>query len=82
MIIYIYWEKPELVSVKKAAIELKVPHIIGSLSRKLLQELARFTLGNLATSQGAYERASHAYSQRAFRSGGAPQDQESQVSVS
>ena len=49
MIIDIYWEKLELVSVKKAAIELKVPHIIGSLSRKLLQELARFTLGNLAT---------------------------------
>ena len=30
MIIDIYWEKTELVSVKKAAIELKVPHIIGS----------------------------------------------------
>ena len=38
MIIDIYWEKTELVSVKKAAIELKVPHIIGSLSRKLLSD--------------------------------------------
>ena len=74
MIIDIYW--------KKTVTELKVPHIIGSLSRKLLLELARFTLGNLATSQGVYERASHAYSQRDFRSDDAPQDQESQVSVS
>eukprot|EP01047_Picozoa_sp_COSAG01_P142421 COSAG01_NODE_73695_length_238_cov_154.179856_1_plen_67_part_10 len=41
---------------------------IGSLSRKLLQELAMFTLGNLATSQVDYKRASHAYSQRDFRS--------------
>ena len=32
MIIDIYWEKPELVSVKKAAIELKVPHIITPAS--------------------------------------------------
>ena len=34
----------------------------------------KFTLGNLASSQGVYERASHAFSQRDYGSDGAPQD--------